>query len=315
MGGTPPPTVTSVSPNIGNLAGGGSNRTITGANFTGATSVKFGGNEVTSMSVVNSTTIICTVAAHAAGVVDVVVTTPGGAGTGASAYEFWDPTVETPASFYDGGNYSDAGTGTWTKTVGTNLTGTAGHVPVAVNGCPDCEFTTDTPLANSVNASTWAGTGNHTLFAVITTEQIHGVSSTPYQNDGLISDSSSFLGLFLKTNAGNTQFWALMFDWDSAARQALVDITSLVTGIGIGYLIVQGKKTGGTLYVRATGTSGSGTWTSGDACGTTGGGGTLRLGGPTGTPDGVIKAVGSITSAWSDAAADKFERWARAEHP
>ena len=46
IGKTSPPTVTSLSPNSGSTAGG-TNVTITGANFTGATSVTFGGNAAT----------------------------------------------------------------------------------------------------------------------------------------------------------------------------------------------------------------------------------------------------------------------------
>ncbi len=75
-----PPTVTGVSPNSGTAAGGTA-VTITGTNFTGATSVTFGGTAATGITVVNSTTITATTPAHAAGLVDVAVTTAGGTGT------------------------------------------------------------------------------------------------------------------------------------------------------------------------------------------------------------------------------------------
>ena len=52
--------------------------TITGTNLTGATAVSFGGTAATGVSVVNATTVNCTSPAHAAGTIDVTVTTPGG---------------------------------------------------------------------------------------------------------------------------------------------------------------------------------------------------------------------------------------------
>ena len=71
--GVPPPTITSFTPSIG---GSGTTITITGTNFTGATSVTFGNDTVTSFSIVSSTTITAVLANGASG--NVSVTTPGG---------------------------------------------------------------------------------------------------------------------------------------------------------------------------------------------------------------------------------------------
>jgi hypothetical protein len=71
------PTVTAVNPTAGPLAGGTS-VTITGTNFTGATGVSFGGTAGTGIVVNSATQITVTAPAHAAGQVDVTVTTPGG---------------------------------------------------------------------------------------------------------------------------------------------------------------------------------------------------------------------------------------------
>ena len=76
-----PPTVLSVTPNSGSTAGGQA-ITITGTNFTGASSVTFGGTAATAVVVVNATTITATTPAHAIGVVDIAVTSFGGTGTG-----------------------------------------------------------------------------------------------------------------------------------------------------------------------------------------------------------------------------------------
>ena len=81
------PTITSVSPSSGPAAGG-TTVTIIGANFTGATSVTFGGTAATGVTVSSDTSITVTAPAHALGAVDVVVTTPGGTGTGTAAFSY-----------------------------------------------------------------------------------------------------------------------------------------------------------------------------------------------------------------------------------
>ncbi|MCL6644456.1 MAG: IPT/TIG domain-containing protein [Dehalococcoidia bacterium] len=71
------PVITSVVPGAGPVTGG-QTVTINGQNFTGATSVTFGGTPCTSFTVVSATQITCVTPPHAAGVVEVVVTTPVG---------------------------------------------------------------------------------------------------------------------------------------------------------------------------------------------------------------------------------------------
>ncbi len=72
--GTPAPTVTSVAPSSGPVAGG-TDVTITGTNFVNGATVAFGGTSAKS-TFVNSTSLTCSTPAHAAGAVDVVVTNP-----------------------------------------------------------------------------------------------------------------------------------------------------------------------------------------------------------------------------------------------
>lgn len=74
---TPSPLVSSITPSHGAPAGGTS-VVLTGAYFTGATSVKFGTTEATSFTVDNDGQITATTPAHAAGVTPVIVTTPYG---------------------------------------------------------------------------------------------------------------------------------------------------------------------------------------------------------------------------------------------
>ncbi len=87
----PAPTVTVVSPNSGSTAGGTS-VTITGTNFVATPAVTFGGTAATSEVLVSSTTLTATVPAHAAGLVNVVVTNPDAqSGTLANGYAYLPP--------------------------------------------------------------------------------------------------------------------------------------------------------------------------------------------------------------------------------
>ncbi|HEX5164078.1 MAG TPA: IPT/TIG domain-containing protein, partial [Thermomicrobiales bacterium] len=74
---TPPPTITGVSPISGTIEGG-TVVTITGANFTGATAVKFGTVAAASITVNSDTQITATTAAHPAGAVHITITTAAG---------------------------------------------------------------------------------------------------------------------------------------------------------------------------------------------------------------------------------------------
>lgn len=87
----PAPTVTSISPASGSMAGG-TPVTITGTNFSTGATVTIGGAACTSPLVVNATTITCTTGARAAGTVNVVVTNPDTqTGTGVSLYTYLQP--------------------------------------------------------------------------------------------------------------------------------------------------------------------------------------------------------------------------------
>ena len=81
------PTVTSIVPTSGPTAGGTA-VTITGTNLIAGATVALGGSAATSVVVVNATTITAVTPSHAAGAVNVVVTTASGTGTlpGAFAY-------------------------------------------------------------------------------------------------------------------------------------------------------------------------------------------------------------------------------------
>lgn len=116
------PTVAHVSPAAGPAAGG-ETVTITGANFLGATAVAFDGVAATSFTVVSSTEIRAVVPAHAAGTVDVTVTTPGGTTAVArgDTFTYVAPPTITSLSASSG----PATGGTRLVITGTNLSGAA----------------------------------------------------------------------------------------------------------------------------------------------------------------------------------------------
>jgi len=86
-----PLTVSAVTPRTGPTTGF-TNVTITGTGFTTGASVSIGGGAPTSVVVVSATTITANTGAHAAGLVDVVVTNPDmQTGTRVSGFQFVTP--------------------------------------------------------------------------------------------------------------------------------------------------------------------------------------------------------------------------------
>ncbi len=92
-----PGEVTDVSPSAGPVAGG-TQVTITGSGFTGATAVAFGTNPAATFVVASDTQITAVSPAGVAGTVDVTVTTPGGTGASSGLDQFTylaAPTVDS----------------------------------------------------------------------------------------------------------------------------------------------------------------------------------------------------------------------------
>ena len=82
-----PPFIASVAPGQGTIVGG-TPITISGAYFTGATSVTIGGALATNMIVVSSTTITAVTPAQAAGSVSITITTPSRTTTLQNAFSY-----------------------------------------------------------------------------------------------------------------------------------------------------------------------------------------------------------------------------------
>jgi uncharacterized protein YhjY with autotransporter beta-barrel domain len=162
----PVPVVTGVSPNSG-LTAGGTNITITGSGFIGATSVTVGGVSATGVTVVSNTQITAQTPSHAAGSVAVVVTTAGGTGTLSSAFTYVAPVPLTtnvaPNSGTTAGGTAVSITGSgFTAATAVTFGGTAASSIVVVS---DTQITAVTPsgVAGAVNVSVTTSGGTGTL--------------------------------------------------------------------------------------------------------------------------------------------------------
>ena len=164
----PAPTVTSVSPTSGPTAGGTS-VTITGANFSGATAVKFGTASAT-FTVNSATSITATSPAGTAGAVDITVTTSGGTNATSSPDQFvYQATASPPTvSSLSPASGSIAG-GTGVTITGTNFTGAT----VVKFGTASAAFTVNN--ATSITATAPAGSAGAVDVTVTTSA---GTSAT-----------------------------------------------------------------------------------------------------------------------------------------
>jgi hypothetical protein len=131
----PTPTIASVNPNAGPIAGG-TTVTIAGTNFTGASAVTFGGTAATSFAVDSATQITAETPAGVAGAVDVVVTTAGGSATSAGAYTY----AAAPTIASVNPNAGPEAGGTTVIVTGTSFTGASA---VTLGGTAATSFTVD----------------------------------------------------------------------------------------------------------------------------------------------------------------------------
>ncbi|MBF6208055.1 DUF3494 domain-containing protein [Streptomyces gardneri] len=192
------PTLASVTPNSGPPSGG-TVVVLTGTGLTGATAVSFGGTPATLFTVNSDTQITVLTPAHAAGTVQVTVTTPGGTSNGVAFTYIAVPTLisVTPSSGPPSG-------GTVVVLTGTGLTGATA---VSFGGTPATLFTVNSDTQITVLTPAHAA---GTVQVTVTTPggTSNGVSYT--YASGLapvnLGTAASFavLGASTVTNAGAT---------------------------------------------------------------------------------------------------------------
>ncbi|MBI3700838.1 MAG: IPT/TIG domain-containing protein [Afipia sp.] len=137
----PAPTVDSVTPNSG-PATGGTSVTIAGTNFTSVSSVSFGATAAASFTVNGTTSITALSPPNGGGIVDIAVTTPGGASPTSSSDQFTYVAAPTVASISP--NSGPASGGTSVTISGTNFTGTSS---VSFGATPATSFTLNSPTS------------------------------------------------------------------------------------------------------------------------------------------------------------------------
>jgi hypothetical protein len=154
--GTPPPppppapTVTSFSPTSG---AAGTSVSITGTDFTGATSVRFNGTSAT-YTVSSSTAITATVPAGATSG-PISVTTSGGTGTSSSSFTV-TTSPPSPAPTISSISPTSGRVGTVVSIAGTNLTGATA---VSFHGTSATTYTVNSATSISATVPTGATTG------------------------------------------------------------------------------------------------------------------------------------------------------------
>ena len=141
-----PPTLAAVSPDAGPVAGG-TTVTLTGTGFRAGMQVYFGTAAATGVSVNPGGTQLTALApAHAAGGVDVSVTTPGGAATLGNSYTYLVAPTLTSVSPAEGP--SSGGT-----TVTLTGSGFRAGMQVSVGGTPSAVVSIN-PAGTSLTATT-----------------------------------------------------------------------------------------------------------------------------------------------------------------
>jgi WD40 repeat protein len=225
---TSSPTVASLSPTSGSSAGG-TVVTLTGTNFVFGATVAFGGTAATSITVLNSTSIRATTAAHAAGVVDVVVTNPGGAsGTKTGGYTYLGgPTVTaiSPASGSTVGGTLVTLTGTGFVAGATVSFGGAAGTSVTVVSATSITVKTPAHAAGSVNVTVTTSSGTSAPIQFTYVVRPIGDDNVEASQDNNPAGRAEAFQYTASASATITSL-SIYIDTNSAATQVVVGIYS-----------------------------------------------------------------------------------------
>src|SRR6202008_3244382 len=162
-----PPTVSSVSPNNGPVAGGTA-VTINGTNFAAGATVTFGSNTATNVVVVSPTQITATTPAGSAGAVTVTVTVNGQAGSLASGFTYVAPPTVTSVS---------PNTGTTSGGTAVTITGTNFAAGATVTFGSNAATNVAVLSGTQITATTPAGGGGAVTVTVTVNGQAGSLAS------------------------------------------------------------------------------------------------------------------------------------------
>ena len=197
----PTPVITSFNPTSATY---GDVVTISGSNFTGTTSVKFGGSPANNFTVISPTTIEAVVGTATTGVVKVTVSS--GANASLSGFTYITPPASTISSFTP----STATTGETVVITGTNFTGATAvsfggtsATSYTINSSTSITAIVGTGSTGSVSVTTSGGTATLTGFTFLPPPVISNFMPTagPFGSTITIS-GTSFTGATAVTIGG-----------------------------------------------------------------------------------------------------------------
>ncbi|OGT41708.1 MAG: hypothetical protein A3F13_03015 [Gammaproteobacteria bacterium RIFCSPHIGHO2_12_FULL_40_19] len=253
------PVITGLSPTTGSTAGG-TTVVITAKDLLNVTSVTFAGSSATIVSS-TSTTVTVTTPAHAAGLVDVVVTNQYGSGTSANAFTYGPPptitTLSPPTGSTAGGtsvtingtNFSDATSVTFggtAATMGTN-TATAVTATTSAHAAGTVDVTVTTPygtatlsnsytyLPSSLGAQCWGGNFQGQLGDGSTTSTNKPTTAVSVVTSGITTITGSFDYTCAVVNTG-AKCWGYnglgeLGDGTNTNSLTPVDVYGLTSGV------------------------------------------------------------------------------------
>lgn len=248
------PVLTGLSSSAGPLAGG-SNITLTGTHFTGATAVSFGSVPAPAFTLNSATSITATVPAQAAGTVDVSVATPGGTSANTSADDYTYQALPAVTGLSPTGG-STAG-GTAVTLTGSNFTGVTnvrfGSTSATFTIVSDTQITTTSPAGTGqvdVSVVSLGGTSANTAADNFTYLALPAVTSLSPATQSLAGGNSVTL-----TGSGFTGATAVMFGNTPATSftvNSATSITAVAPAGSAGTVNVSVTAPGGTSANVAT---------------------------------------------------------------
>ena len=243
----PAPTVSSISPTSGSIAGG-DRITITGTDLTGATGITVGGNACTTYNVSSATSATCVTPAGSAGTASVVVTTPAGSNAANTLFTYTLAPQATlsvtsnPTSIYVNGTSAiSASGGSGSGAVTYNLVSgpcTLSGVTLTGTGAGDC-IVTATKAADSTYAS--ATSSQVTVAVSLATQATLVATSNP--------TSINVNGTSTLSTTGGSGSGAVTY---SLVSGPCTLNGATLTGTGAGSCIVTATKAADSTYASAT---------------------------------------------------------------
>lgn len=205
-----PLTIGTITPNVGNVAGG-ANVNITGTGFAAGMTVELGGNACANLVVVTSTSLTCDVPAHAAAFVDVTLTVGLNQVTKTNGFQYTPTPVITIAA-----NNANEGDGGVDFTISISP---APATPVTVNYA--------TVAGTAVDGSDYGAVTGAVSLSSANPSQIINVSIS---DDSLYEDDEAF-DMAITTgdtgvNIGNTNATAAIFNDDAKPTVSFASATS-----------------------------------------------------------------------------------------